>query len=72
MSAAKRREGASNYRTLFVPSLVPRLSPRANEKWKGMGRARGGWTLHAPIHKGPNLGTGQRKLAGSSAMTYRS
>ena len=33
---------------------------------------RGGWTLHAPIHKGSNLGTGLRKLAGSSVITYRS
>ena len=24
---------------IFEPSLVPRLSPRANEKWKGKGRA---------------------------------
>ena len=33
---------------------------------------RGGRTLHAPIHKGSNLGTGVRKLAGSSVITYRS
>ena len=33
---------------------------------------RGGRTLHAPIHKGSNLGTGLRKLAGSSVTTYRS
>ena len=30
---------------------------------------RGGRTLHAPIHKGSNLGTGLRKLAGSSVTT---
>ena len=30
---------------------------------------RGGRTLHAPIHKGSNLGTGVRKLAGSSVIT---
>ena len=33
---------------------------------------RGGRTLHAPIHKGPNVGTGLRKIAGSSGMTYSS
>jgi len=27
--------------------------------------------LHAPIHKGSNLGTGLRKFAGSSVITYR-
>ena len=34
--------------------------------------SRGGQTLHAPIHKGSNLGTGLRKFAGSSVTTYRS
>ena len=34
--------------------------------------SRGGQTLHAPIHKGSNLGTGLRKLAGSSVIAYRS
>ena len=29
-------------------------------------------TLHAPIHKGSNLGIGLRRLAGSSVTTYRS
>ena len=33
---------------------------------------RGGRTLHAPIHKGSNVGTGLRKLAGSSVTTHRS
>ena len=33
---------------------------------------REGETLHAPIHKGSDLGAGQRKLAGSSVITYRS
>ena len=40
--------------------LVPRVS------------IRGGWILHAPIHKESNLGTGPRKLVGSSVITYRS
>ena len=31
----------------------------------------GGWTLHAPIRKRSNLGTGVRKLAGGSVITYR-
>lgn len=35
-------------------------------------RSRGVWTLHVSIHKRSNLGAVQRKLAGSSVMTYES
>ena len=27
------------YKIMIIGSLVPRLSPHANEKWKGKGRA---------------------------------
>ena len=49
----------------LIPSL-PLSGTRTLSCADKRGPSRGGQTLHAPIHKGSNLGASQRKLAGSS------